>query len=48
MLYNKLNEVKTLDKSNLAKRLEQLRENNGWTKTLVANKLGLKKYGYIR
>jgi transcriptional regulator with XRE-family HTH domain len=34
--------VKTLDKSNLAKRLEQLRENNGWTKTLVANKLGLK------
>lgn len=42
MFYNKLNEVKTLDKSNLAKRLEQLRENNGWTKTLVANKLGLK------
>ncbi|MCD5076623.1 helix-turn-helix domain-containing protein [Enterococcus gallinarum] len=34
--------MKTLDKSNLAKRLEQLRENNGWTKTLVANKLGLK------
>jgi transcriptional regulator with XRE-family HTH domain len=34
--------VKAVDKSNLAKRLEQLREKNGWTKTLVANKLGLK------
>lgn len=31
-----------MDISNLANRLEQLRENNGWTKTLVANKLGLK------
>ena len=30
------------DRSSLAKRLESLREQNGWTKTLVANKLGLK------
>jgi transcriptional regulator with XRE-family HTH domain len=34
--------VNTLEKSELAKRLEELRELNGWTKTLVANKLGLK------
>ncbi|WP_427814425.1 helix-turn-helix domain-containing protein [Enterococcus sp. 22-H-5-01] len=30
------------DRPPLAKRLESLREQNGWTKTLVANKLGLK------
>lgn len=35
--------MKTIDnRSPLAKRLEALREQNGWTKTLVANKLGLK------
>ncbi|MGH1649186.1 helix-turn-helix transcriptional regulator [Enterococcus gilvus] len=35
--------MKTSDnRTPLAKRLEVLREQNGWTKTLVANKLGLK------